>query len=78
MMSNPAPPTRSRWVPSHQVWSGDASGWQTEVGRARSTQLTRHLMNVGTMNAALTMIQAYRAKHDGQVWTWMRVSENVP
>ena len=57
------------WVPSHEVWSGDVSGWQTEVGRARSTQLTRVTLDERRhgMNAALTMIQAYRAKHDGQV-----------
>ena len=57
------------WVPSHEVWSGDVSGWQTEVGRARSTQLTRVTLDERRhgMNAALTMIQAYRANHDGQV-----------
>ena len=39
-MSNPATDTLPGWVPSHEVWSGDVSGWQTEVG-ARLTQLTR-------------------------------------
>ena len=57
------------WVPPHDAWTGDATMWQTDVGRERATRLTRVTLDERGhgMQAALTMIQAYRAHHDGRM-----------
>ena len=57
------------WLPKHEVWSGEALAWQTDVGRERGTQVTRLTLDERghAVQAALTLIQAYRAQHDGHV-----------
>ena len=57
------------WLPPHEPWSSTDEGWQTDVGRQNTTEITRLTLDERgqATNAALALIQAYRARHDGDV-----------
>ena len=53
----------------HEPWSPSENSWQTDVGLQTKTQITRLTLDERphAMNAALALIQAYRAEHEGRI-----------
>ena len=61
--------TLPAWLPPHEPWTPEVEGWQTDVGLRHTTEITRLTLDERSqaMDAALTLIQAYKAEHDGEV-----------
>ena len=61
--------TLPEWLPPHEPWSGGDGTWQTEVGRQNNTEITRLTLDERSqsMDAAIAMVQAYKAENDGEV-----------
>jgi len=61
--------TLPTWLPSHEPWAPDGEAWRTEVGLRNQTEITRLTLDERSqaMDAALALIQAYKAEHDGEV-----------
>ncbi len=61
--------TLPAWLPPHEPWAADASSWQTEVGQRNKTEITRLTLDERSqsMDAALALIQAYKAEGEGEV-----------
>ena len=61
--------TLPAWLPPHEPWTPSENSWQTDVGLKRKTQITRLTLDERphAMNAALALIQAYRAEHEGRI-----------
>lgn len=57
------------WLPAHTPWVPTEDGWQTDVGLQRNTTCTRLTLDERTdsIPAALSLIQSYRAEHDGRI-----------
>jgi hypothetical protein len=57
------------WIPPHEVWKGEETGWQTAAGQHQQTEITRVTLDErrDMLPAALAMIQAYMASNEGRV-----------
>ena len=57
------------WVPTHDPWVGEDTGWQTIAGQSHQTEITRVTLDERrhALPAALTMIKAYMSSNEGRL-----------
>ena len=57
------------WLPPHEPWVPGEATWQTDAGHRNRTEITRLTLDERSqaMDAALALIQAYKAAHVGEV-----------